>query len=134
MQFPGYWVEDDIGKVIIRTATFDETELDPQSNWKEAWQNQDSGSSIKGFVETGKALTHAARLIARNQRQEISDAEILALQSVAPLFQDGKSELQNFDDFRLLCTLINTLEDMVPKETGMSAPVLPDSVDEIPFK
>lgn len=89
MQFPGYWVDDANGKVIIRTTTFDETELDPQTNWKEAWQNQDSCSSIKGFVETGKALNHAARLIARNQGQEISDVEILALLSAPPLFQDG---------------------------------------------
>lgn len=134
MQFSGYWVEDDNGKVIIRRATFDETELDPQTNWKEAWQNQDSGSSIKGFIETGKALTHAAKLIARNQGHEISDREILAMQSALPLFQDGVCELQNLEDFRLLCTLINTLEDMLPKETGKPAHVLPGAVDEVPFK
>ncbi|MFH1493515.1 MAG: hypothetical protein ABIG70_01810 [Pseudomonadota bacterium] len=134
MQFPGYWVKDANGKVIIRTATFDETELDPQTNWKEAWQHQDADSSIKGFVETGKALAHAARLIARNQGQEISDTEILALQSVPPLFQGGKCELQNLDDFRALCVLINSLENLSPKETVKAAHKLPDAADEISFK
>lgn len=46
-------MEDANSKVIIRTAAFNETELDPQTNWKEDWQNLDSGTSIKGFVETG---------------------------------------------------------------------------------
>lgn len=134
MQFPGYWVEDVNGKVIVRTATFDDTELDPQTNWKEAWQNQDSNSSIRGFIETGKALTYAARLVACNQGLEISDVEIHALQNAPPLFQEGECKLQNLDDFRLLCTLINSLEDMRPKETSKPASVPPDPIDEIPFK
>lgn len=134
MQFPGYWVEATNDKVIVRTATFDETELDPQTNWKEAWQNQDPASAIKGFVETGKALAHAARLVARNQGQEISDVEILTLQSAPSLFHDGKCELQNLDDFRALCVLINTLGNMFREDAGKPAPILPDVVDEIPFK
>jgi hypothetical protein len=93
MQFPGYWVEDTDGKVIIHTAIFDETELDPKTDWKEAWQNQDASSPVKGFMETGKDLAHAARLIARNQGRDISDVEILTLQSAPALFKDGQCEL-----------------------------------------
>ncbi len=133
MQFPGYWVKNTSGKVIVQAATFDETELDPQTNWKEAWQNQDPASTTKGFVETSKALAYAGRLIARNQGHEISDEEILALQSAPPLFQDGKCKLQNLEDFRLLCTLLNTLETINPKKVGMPASVLQDAVDEIPL-
>ena len=28
MQFPGYWVYEDEGKVVLQEATFDETELE----------------------------------------------------------------------------------------------------------
>jgi len=133
MQFPGYWVKDTNGKVIVQAATFDETELDPQTNWKEAWQNQDPASTIKGFVETSKALAYAGRLIARNQGHEISDEELLALQNAPSLFQDGKCELLTLDDFRSLCTLLNTLEALNSQKVGMPASVFQDALDEIPL-
>ena len=39
MKFPGYWVSVDSGKAVLERTVFDETELDPATNWKEAWQN-----------------------------------------------------------------------------------------------
>lgn len=134
MRFSGYWVEDANGKVVIQPATFDETELDPQTNWKEALQNQDAGSPSKGFVETGSALAHAARLIARNQGRDITDVEILALQSAPPLFRDGRCELENLDDLRQLCTLINSLQCMYTDHSGSASVKLLDPDDEIPFE
>lgn len=117
MKFPGYWVENADGKVVIRTTTFDETELDPQTDWKEAWQNQDANSSVKGFVETGKALAHAARLIARNKKREISDVEIFSLQSAPSLFKDGIFELNTLEDLQLLYLLINSMDGIHPAQS-----------------
>lgn len=134
MQFPGYWVTEDNGKVVVQNATFDETELDPATNWKEALQNQDADSPVKGFVEAGRATAHAARLIAKNHGRVISDVEILALQSAQPLFKDGRCELDNLDDLRMLCTLINSLQGMHPNHSSTASVKLPESVDEIPFE
>lgn len=41
MKFPGYWVFQDYEKVAIaiKLATFHDTELDPATDWKQAWQN-----------------------------------------------------------------------------------------------
>ncbi len=55
MKFPGYWVSTTDDGATIQRTTFDETELDPATNWKEAWQNQDKGTS-RGFVELKDAL------------------------------------------------------------------------------
>ncbi len=134
MQFPGYWVTEDNGKVVIHTTIFDETELDPATDWKEAWQNQDADSPAKGFVEAGKATAHAARLIARNQGRDISDVEILALQSAPSIFRKGSCELGSLDDLRQLCTVINTVGEMQPAKDDKSTPALPGEVAEIPFK
>ena len=51
MKFSGYWVLADHAKVTLDRMTFDETDLDPATNWKQAWQNQDTTTSTKGFVE-----------------------------------------------------------------------------------
>jgi hypothetical protein len=131
MQFPGYWVTEDNGKVIIRTATFDETELDPDTDWKEAWQNQDPTSNPRGYIKTDQALIHAAHLLAHSTGQQISEEEILAMVNVPPLMQQGQCKLENFEHFRLLCAFLNTTRTCTLKTEN---PQLPGEVaDEIPF-
>jgi hypothetical protein len=65
MKFPGYWVSMDACKVVLQKSTFDETELDPATQWKQAWQNQDEKKQAKGYVELSDALVSAATLLAR---------------------------------------------------------------------
>lgn len=61
MQFPGYWVSiANDGKVSIARTCFDETELDPATDWKEAWQNQERDGLTKGFINLDQALACAA--------------------------------------------------------------------------
>lgn len=56
MQFPGYWVTLNADGAKIEKTVFDETDLNPATDWKEAWQNQDQGAPVKGFVDMEAAL------------------------------------------------------------------------------
>lgn len=75
MEFPGYWVYVDFGKVVLERTVFDETELDPATNWKQAWQNQDSEARRKGYVELDAALTFAAQVLAAVEVRSMSQSE-----------------------------------------------------------
>lgn len=63
MKLPGYWVYNDLGKLVLERTVFDETELNPATDWKQAWQNQDNEVLCKGYVDLGEALTFAAQLL-----------------------------------------------------------------------
>jgi hypothetical protein len=63
MRFPGYWVSGGANRVMVREAVFDETELDPATQWKEAVTNQDPSFGARGFVEGQAALAWALELI-----------------------------------------------------------------------
>ena len=69
MKFPGYWVSHTGNKVVIEKTTFDETELDPASNWKQAWQNQTIENPSKGYVDLDAAMAYAASILAKTQGQ-----------------------------------------------------------------
>lgn len=60
MRFGGYWVVLGEGKATLTRASFDETELDPATQWKEALQNQEHDGLTKGYVELESALICAA--------------------------------------------------------------------------
>lgn len=51
VKFPGFWVSMDAGKVVLQKFTFDETELDPTTQWKQAWQNQNEKGQTKGDLD-----------------------------------------------------------------------------------
>ena len=63
MKFSGYWVSVEHDKPTLERTTFDETDLDPATNWKQAWQNQDTTNSTKGFIELADALNYAAHAL-----------------------------------------------------------------------
>lgn len=63
MKFSGYWVRKQDGDVRLEPTEFDETELDPKTDWKEAWQNADATSTTRGYVDQKKALLYAAHLL-----------------------------------------------------------------------
>lgn len=50
MIFPGYWVDGRGSDVTVQTAEFDDTDLSPASDWKEAHQNVDPDAP-GGFIE-----------------------------------------------------------------------------------
>jgi len=107
MQFPGYWVYEDEGKVVLKETTFDETELDPATNWKQAFQNQDPESPSKGYVNESEALACAARLLARRQGVELSDADVAKFLARNSLFEGGKCYLGTLDELRLVAVAAN---------------------------
>jgi hypothetical protein len=107
MQFPGYWVYEDEGKVVLKETTFDETELDPATNWKRAFQSQDPESPSKGYVNESEALACAARLLARRQGVELSDADVAKLLARNSLFEGGKCHLGTLDELRLVAVAAN---------------------------
>jgi hypothetical protein len=63
MRFPGYWVFGGADRVFVREAVFDETELDPATQWKEAVVNQDPSFGARGFVEGPAAFAWALELM-----------------------------------------------------------------------
>ena len=79
MQLFGYWVTNKVTYITIDHATFDETELTPESNWKEAWQNIDSDARIWGFIEIQAAIRQATKLIAEINKIKLTEIEIDSL-------------------------------------------------------
>jgi hypothetical protein len=95
MKFPGYWVSMGEGKILLETTTFDETELDPATNWKQAWQNQTVESQVKGYVELEAALISAATSLARASGHTLSQADIHQAASFEPVWQIDRYEIQS---------------------------------------
>lgn len=85
MKMPGYWVEKTQQGVALTHALFDETDLDPATQWKEAYQNQDPEAEVRGYVAIEAALACA--------RQMLPEASAPADQRQLPLFSD---EVLNF--------------------------------------
>lgn len=63
MRMPGYWVQKTTEGVSLTRTVFDETDLDPATDWKEAWQNQDPKAAVRGFVAIEAALSHARQVL-----------------------------------------------------------------------
>ncbi len=95
MRFPGYWVSADAGKVLLERTTFDETELDPATNWKQAWQNQDGEGQVKGYVELGEALISAATLLARAAGRTLSQSDRDQVIRFDPVWQTDRCEIKS---------------------------------------
>lgn len=87
MRFPGYWVVGGAGKVAVYSAFFDDTDLDPATDFKEAWTNQDPGPGVLGFVDNGAALEGAIKLLARADLPPLKELreDALIFESVAEL-------------------------------------------------
>lgn len=95
MKFPGYWVSVSEGKVLLERVTFDETELDPATNWKQAWQNQDVESQVKGYVELEAALISAAASLARASGFTLSQSDRHQAARFEPVWQSDRYEIQS---------------------------------------
>jgi hypothetical protein len=95
MKFPGYWVSTGEGRVFLDRATFDETELDPATNWKQAWQNQAAESQVKGYVEFEAALISAATSLARASGLTLSQTDIQQVACFEPVWQSDRCEIKS---------------------------------------
>lgn len=97
MKFPGYWVHVEQGKAVLERTTFDETELDPATGWKQAWQNQDAEAPTKGFIELKEALACAAQKIASASGHSLSQAEMDQVGRLDLDWAGDRYEIQSLD-------------------------------------
>ncbi len=95
MKFPGYWVSMGEGKVMLERTILDETELDPATNWKQAWQNQAVESQVKGYVELEAALISAATSLARASGLTLSQADLHQAARFEPVWESDRNEIQS---------------------------------------
>jgi len=95
VKFPGYWVSLDAGKVLVERTTFDETELDPATSWRQAWQNQDADGACKGYVDLEAALASAASRMAAADGKVLGEADLSRIMQMDLTWTDDCCELQS---------------------------------------
>jgi hypothetical protein len=95
MKFPGYWVSVDPAKIVLERTVFDETELDPVTNWKQAWQNQDGEARCKGYVDLGAALTFAAQMLAAAEGRSLDQSESELASQFDPTWIGDRCEIRS---------------------------------------
>ncbi len=100
MKFSGYWVSLSSGKALLECTTFDETDLDPATNWKQAWQNEDETSTCNGFIELREALIFAAKLLSTAEGRTLSQVEIEKIVLFQPEWNNDACQIQSI--FQLL--------------------------------
>ena len=93
MKFPGYWVSVESGRAYFVRTVFDETDLDPATDWKQAWQNQDDEASPQGFVDLSTALTWAARKLASASGRSLQPSEADQVCRFEPVWTDDRCEI-----------------------------------------
>ena len=95
MNFPGYWVSANAGSAFLKKTTFDETELDPATNWKQTWQNQDRESPLKGYVDLDAALISAAALLANVENRSLRQSDLDKVVRYEPIWQIDDCEIRS---------------------------------------
>ena len=88
MKYPGYYVDQRGVGVSIKLATFDETELDPATDWQEIWQNQDANDPVKGFVGLDAALLCAAAHLAKAEDRVLAEVDLDRIRRFEPEWQN----------------------------------------------
>jgi hypothetical protein len=95
MKFPGYWISVDSANIVLERAVFDETELDPATNWKQAWQNQDGEARCMGYVDLAAALKYAAQVLAAAEGRSLGQSEIELASRFDPTWVGDRCEIQS---------------------------------------
>jgi len=95
MKFSGYWVTAEQDKATLERTTFDETDLDPATNWKQAWQNQDTTTSTKGFVELKDALLCTAQAVASASGNSLSQSDAAQASKFEPEWINDRCEIHS---------------------------------------
>lgn len=76
MQFPGYLVSIEEACVRIDRVLFDETELAPETDWKEALLNFDLDTQVWGYTESDSAIRTAIKLISGMNNIALSEEDV----------------------------------------------------------
>lgn len=84
--------------VSIEKTAFDETELDPASNWKQAWQNQQVDSTIMGYIDLDTALGYAASLLASAAGRTLGQAEMNKVVQFSPDWQGSLCNIHSLSE------------------------------------
>ena len=79
----------------MERTVFDETELDPATNWKQAWQNQDGEAQCKGYVDLGAALTFAAQVLAASEGRSLGQSEGELASRFDPTWAGDRCEIRS---------------------------------------
>jgi len=95
MKFPGYWISVDSANNVLERAVFDETELDPATNWKQAWQNQEGEARCMGYVDLAAALKYAAQVLAAAEGRSLGQSEIELASRFDPTWVGDRCEIQS---------------------------------------
>jgi hypothetical protein len=95
MRFSGYWVSVVKGNALFERTTFDDTELDPETNWKQAWQNQEAESQHKGYLDLDAALISAALYLAKAAGVTLTQADLEQAIRFDPVWQNDRCEIQS---------------------------------------
>ena len=103
MKFSGYWVTVEQNKATLERTTFDETELDPATNWKQAWQNQDTTTPTKGFVELSAAFLYAAQALASAKHYALNHLEADQASKFEPDWIGDQCEIQSLSKLLGAC-------------------------------
>lgn len=93
MKLPGYWVVREAEKIALIRTTFDETELDPATNWKQAWQNQEPDGLVQGYLDWRPALIAAASALAALAGRALSPSDLHHLTLFVPVWQGDRCDL-----------------------------------------
>lgn len=98
MRFPGYRVHSRTGKVLIEQTIFDETELDPATNWKQAWENQAADGHVKGYVELVDALISAVNMFIKDSGCTLSHADLERVRGTNLIWQNNCCEIRSLNE------------------------------------
>lgn len=78
---------------------FDETDLDPATNWKRAWQNEDAASSCNGFVDLRDAMIFAAQLASVAEHQTLDQEKINKIVFFEPEWTSNTCQIYSISQF-----------------------------------
>ena len=124
MRFPGYWVSEDEGKIEVSVAEFDDTDLSDHSDWKEAWQNEDS-EYPHGFIDP-LTMLHAI------SKRIVGDIDAAQLDEIAANFREGSPYRVN--DLQDLARLIQLfIPKALPERAGRGDILPDDDGSDLPF-
>ena len=95
MRYPGYRVSAESGRALLVRTTFDETDLDPATNWKQAWQNQNRAALSRGYVELEDALVFAAQMLASTEGKSLDLSEAVQAGLFRPEWIKDRCEIES---------------------------------------
>ena len=137
MKFHGAWIHPDDDKVAVTFTAFDETELSPDSQWTEAWQNEDPDAPA-GFIHPAMILAETARRLLE-LKPELADRLKAFEQSAAETLEGREParelEIRDVEHLGLLClSLCGPILDRTRRRAPQPTPISDeDESNEIPF-